>query len=101
MTSPVVTPPPKKRGVARNLKAEGRIADWLANAFNEQEMVDLAYEVGVNYEALLGQGLTGKAQALVSHFARRELLPEFVNQLTDERPSVDWHTALIDTSELK
>lgn len=28
----------------RNRKAEGRLADWLVDAFDEQELIDLAYE---------------------------------------------------------
>lgn len=63
-------------------------------------MADLAFNFGVDFEAILGEGKRGKARGLVGHFARRGFLEVLVDQLTTERPHVDWHGALLDTSEL-
>jgi hypothetical protein len=72
----------------------------MIEVFNGQELAELAMDVGINYEAILGDGLRGKAAGMVTHFARHGRLDLFVNQLVQERPLVDWHTMLLDTSEL-
>lgn len=90
----------KRATVRRDRKAEGRIIDAMMEVFDLQELEDLALDVGVNYQAILGEGLRGKAMGLVSHFARHGRLDLFVDQLVTERPLVDWHTMLLDTGEL-
>lgn len=99
--SPVVPPEkPTRTAVKRNRKAEARIIDAVLDTFDEQELIDMAMEMGVNYHAILGNGLRGKITGIVEHFARHGILPELVNYLATERPHVDWHGALIDTNEL-
>lgn len=61
----------------------------------------MAYDFGVDFGAILGEGTKRKARSLVGHFARRGFLEVLVNQLATERPHVDWHGALLDTNELK
>lgn len=85
----------------RNPRAEERIVENVAATFSEQELADLSYEFGIDYEAVLGTGVKNKARGLVGHFARRGYLEVLVNQLAMERPHVDWHGALLDTNELK
>lgn len=101
--SPVIPPEskPTRTAVKRNRKAEARIIDGVLDTFDEQELIDLSMELGVNYQAILGNGLRGKVTGVVDHFARHGILGELVNQLAEERPHFDWHGVLIDTSELK
>lgn len=102
LLSPANTEPTSKRAtVRRDRRAEGRIIDAMIEVFDLQELEDLALDVGVNYQAILGEGLRGKAMGLVSHFARHGRLDLLVNQLATERPHIDWHGALLDTNELK
>ncbi len=60
----------------------------------------MAFEFGIDPETLNGQNKTGRARALVQHFGRRGLLDTLLAQLVEERPHVDWHSALLDTGEL-
>lgn len=91
----------KRPEIERNQKAESRIAKAIDETFSEQELSELAYQLGVDYEAILGEGKRGKVRGFVGHFARRGFLDLLVNQLATERPHFDWHLALLDTAELK
>ncbi|NJN54486.1 MAG: hypothetical protein HC804_06875 [Anaerolineae bacterium] len=91
---------PTRTAVRRNHRVESRLGDGIEETFNEQELSELAYELGVDYEALLGEGKRGRIRAFVGHFARRGFLEILVNQLAQERPHFDWHAALLDTGEL-
>jgi len=98
------TPPEIKStrtAVTRNRKAESRIIDAVLETFDENELREMAHEMGVHYDAILGTGLRGKIAGVVEHFARHGILAELVDYLATERPHVDWHGALLDTSELK
>lgn len=103
--SPATTPQPEtkpqRKEVARNYKAESRIIDGVLKTFDENELREMSHEMGVNYDAILGSGLRGKITGVIEHFARHGILAELVDYLTTERPFVEWHTMLLDTSELK
>jgi len=92
---------PERQTIKRNRKAESRIIDAILETFDEQELIDMAMEMDINYHAILGNGLQGKVTGVVTHFARHGILAELVDYLATERPHVDWHGALIDTNELK
>lgn len=92
--------PARATAVRRNHRIESKIGDGIEETFDEQELSELAYELGVDYEALLGEGKRGKIRAFVGHFARRGFLDVLVSQLTQERPHYDWHAALLETGEL-
>lgn len=84
----------------RNRKAEARIIDAVLDTFDENELRDTAMENGINYDAILGNGLRGKVTGVIEHFARHGILAELVDYLATERPHVDWHTMVLDTREL-
>jgi hypothetical protein len=96
-----IEPKPTRTAVRRNRKAEARIIDAVLETFDEQELSEAAIENGINYAAILGNGLRGKVAGVVEHFARHGILPELVDYLATERPHVDWYGMLLDTSELK
>jgi len=100
--SPAIPPEtkPKRPEIKRDRKAESRIADGMAETFSQGELSEFALDMGLDYEAILGEGLKGKILGMVSHFARHGHMELFVNQLETERPHVLWHTMLLDTSEL-
>ena len=100
-TSPPETNTPTRPTIKRNRKAEARIVDGMVQTFNLQELIEFAADVGLDYETILGEGLRGKIMAFVAHFGRHGHIDILVNQLTTERPHVDWLTMLLDTSELK
>lgn len=99
--SPANGKPERPKPPPRNQRAEERIVEGITETFDAQELADLAYEFGVDFEAILGNSKRGKARGLVGHFARRGFLEVLVNQLATERPHYDWHGALLETGELQ
>lgn len=101
LSIPPEQPKPKRTPVTRNRKAEGRIIDAVLEWFSEDDLREMALEMGVNYDAILGSGLKGKIAGIVDRFAKHGILPELVDVLVTERPHVDWVGMLLDTNELK
>jgi hypothetical protein len=52
------------------------LRDILVTNFNDGELRDLCFDLGVEYENLGGEGKSGKARELVAYCQRRERLPD-------------------------
>lgn len=66
------------------------ILDHIARSFNLEELRTLCFELGINYDALGGEGLPGKARELLLHAARQKQLPQLVAALRQARPAIAW-----------
>lgn len=66
------------------------VAHLMEDAFSEDDLRALTFDLGIDYESIVGEGKRGKIRALVSHFYRRNTLDVFVGLLAAERPNIAW-----------
>jgi hypothetical protein len=82
-------PPPA--GDAQPTPNELRLV--LVMHFDLEELKDLCFALGVNFDDLRGEGRSSKARELVLFMQRRRRLGELLTQVLDARPDVDWRTS--------
>lgn len=58
--------------------------------FNDSELRDLYFDLGVDYEALPGQGKRDKARELIAYLDRQERITELVRLGYQLRPHASW-----------
>jgi hypothetical protein len=58
--------------------------------FNQNELRDLAFQLGIDYDGLPGDGKADKARELVQYLERRGRSPELAAICLQQRPNVDW-----------
>lgn len=68
----------------------------LRNRFNQSELRDLCFDLGVDYEDLPGNGRADKARELVAYLDRRNQIPGLVTAGRRVRPDIDWGEELAD-----
>jgi hypothetical protein len=69
-----------------------QLRDNLVRYFNGEELRNLCFELGLNYEDDLSGGTKKtKAVGLIEHMIRREELPTLVKRCNELRPKVDWN----------
>lgn len=61
----------------------------LSERFSFDELAELAFVVGVDFEDLSGNNMTAKARELVYYLQRRGRLPELAQAIQEERPHVE------------
>lgn len=61
--------------------------------FNEAELKDLCFRMGVEYEDLAAAGKVHKARELITHIERRNRLIELTKECQNLRPGVRWPAA--------
>jgi hypothetical protein len=61
----------------------------LTTSLDLEELRTLCLHLGVNYDALGGEGLGGKARELVLHFQRRGELAYLCKELRQQRPDIE------------
>lgn len=62
----------------------------LAQHFDTGELRALCFNLGIEYEDLIGEGRADKALSLMIHIERRNLVERFVEIVTQSRPDVLW-----------
>ncbi len=62
----------------------------LIHYFNDSELRDLCFDLGVDYESLPGTGKSDKARELVSYLDRRGRVPELTWMGQQLRPNTPW-----------
>ena len=67
-----------------------RLPTAINEQFNEEELRDLCFELGVDYENLPAGSKANKARELVTYFARRQQIPDLTAALHDRRPHTPW-----------
>jgi nucleoside phosphorylase len=60
--------------------------------FNDGELRDLCFDLGIDYEDLPGQAKGDKARELVAYASRRGRMDELISQARSLRPNADWQS---------
>jgi hypothetical protein len=60
----------------------------LVDRFSQSELKDLAFDLGVDYEALPNGSKSDKARELVAYFDRRNRIPLLVREIRNRRPDI-------------
>jgi len=58
--------------------------------FNDDEIRSLCFDLGIEYENLVGETREAKARELVTYCERTSQVSQLVNRCRELRPSVDW-----------
>ena len=66
------------------------LRDLLARHFNQEELRQLCFDLGIEYEDLRGDTRHAKAQALVAYCHRTDDLPHLITRCRALRPAVNW-----------
>jgi hypothetical protein len=85
----VTARPPK----AQTMPAEtyrASIRKNLVDLFDDSELRDLCFDMGVEYESLRGEAKSGKARELLAWCERRERVSDLVAKCKELRPKVSW-----------
>ena len=85
---PVARPPKTKATPTETYRASLRknLVEW----FNDSELHDLCFDMGVDYESLKGEAKSDKARELVAYCERRQIVPDLVVKCKELRPNVSW-----------
>lgn len=62
----------------------------LIRCLDENELRDLCFDLGVDYESLQGEGKAAKVRELIVYLERRGRIPELVEAGRELRPDVSW-----------
>jgi len=65
------------------------LRDILINYFNLEELRTLTFILGVDYDSLGGEGISGKARELIAYMNRRDRIEELVRVIQMERPYME------------
>ena len=84
--SPTTSPPTTTTPAVDRAK----LRQTLADSFSEDELRDLCFDLGVDYENLPGAGKSGKARELIAYAQRRGSLDKLVEQARQLRPNAEW-----------
>jgi len=85
---PVARPPKTKATPTETYRASLRknLVEW----FNDSELRDLCFDLGVDYESLSGDNKADKARELVAYCERRQIVPDLVAKCKELRPKASW-----------
>ena len=75
-----------------------KLREFIVNLFDENELQDLAFDLGVDYDSLAAIGKSGKARELISHFERRQKIGDLLQVCIEERPGIDWEAVVLITT---
>lgn len=87
--------PPKKTAAEDALGARPEMQQMrmqMAEFFNLNDLQDLCWELGIQYEDLPGAGLSAKVRELLSFCWRNGRLPDLLEYCRTARPHVEWPT---------
>ncbi|MFP4437074.1 MAG: hypothetical protein ACLFVO_07490 [Chloroflexaceae bacterium] len=75
-----------------------KLRSLLVEYFNEEELRDLCFTMGIDYESLPGEGMKGKTREILTFLERHNRIPELVEVVRDSRPDLDWEELDVSTS---
>ena len=67
-----------------------RLRKVLSDGFNSAELGGLAFDLGLDYDALAGSGKSAKIIELITYFERRGRYGELVQAARAARPELAW-----------
>lgn len=65
------------------------LRDFIVNHYNREELQTLCFDLGVNYDALPGEGTAAKARELILYLGREKELEHLLDALRPS-PGVEW-----------
>lgn len=68
----------------------GFLHEEIDKAFNQDELIELCFKIGVDYENLSGENKQRKGVELVKYCIRHEILATLIEYCKRERPFRDW-----------
>ncbi len=71
-----------------------RLRQILVDRFDDGELRDLCFDLGIDYESLPGKGKSDRARELIAHLERRDGIPRLLAVVRRSRPEIDWNDAL-------
>ena len=77
-----------RRLQSNNLRVS--LLEILKARLNKEELGEVAFRLGIDYDDLRGESKTAKAISLIEHLAHRERLPELVQVGKELRPDIRW-----------
>ena len=83
---------PQPKGILPGGAAQA-IHQVLVEQFNNDELITVSFEMGIDYENHAGEGKVGKARALVENVQRENRLSELTQLIQNVRPQAnlgDW-----------
>ncbi|KAA3664687.1 MAG: hypothetical protein DWQ04_04450 [Chloroflexi bacterium] len=66
----------------------------ISQHFNTEELRVLCFDMGIDYDNLLGKGKDLKVAELIDHLRSRKRIPELVDVLNTVRPPIHWEEIL-------
>lgn len=78
-------------------KGASALCDTLVNAVSSEELQDLAFAVGVDYDALPGDTKQSKASELILYTQRRGQVDQILGWLSKNRPDIDTQALMDET----
>ena len=82
--------PPENSDFAPDLQDLIQLRNLLNDHFNIPELRELCFNLDVDYEELEGPNKTSKVQDLISYLKRRNKLHFLIEEVKEQRPSVNW-----------
>lgn len=67
-----------------------RLHELIIAHFNINELQELAFELGIDYETIAGTEKNSKTREFILFCSRRDLVEELITKLKDARPTIDW-----------
>lgn len=83
-------PRPKLKLNSDELQTRSELQDVLIEFFNEEDLKNLAFDMGIDYESLPADGKQGKARELIVQTQRDGRLWMLLAECEKARPNVDW-----------
>ncbi len=78
-----------------NRKSLRNIGVALANRFNDEELRNLASDLGIDYDDLVGDIQDTKARSLVKFLYRRNRMEELLEEGKASRPDIEWDGLIV------
>lgn len=77
-------------GISPSDEPRTRLRQFLVAHFSKVELKELAFDLGVNFDELEGEGTANKSLELVDYLRRRGRLQELEQAARARRPNVSW-----------
>ena len=68
----------------------GILLSLIEEYFNQDELEDVCFDLGVFWDKLAGIGVRAKARSLIAHLERRAQIYKLLDECEQRRPHVEW-----------
>lgn len=87
---------PKRKTETGKLREEqrkreaGHLLQTMDQAYSDNELHDLCFAWGIDYESISGDNKRAKIRSIIGHFYRRNTMQIFIDFLEGDRPDWSW-----------